>query len=118
VLGGSSGIGLATAKGAKAEGARIVITGRSAPRLEAARAELGGDVRAVALDVTDEAGTRALFDELDHVDHVFITAGAVALDPKLAASRESLRVALDTRFWGAFYAAKFAAPKVGTGGSI
>src|SRR5207302_5834378 len=90
VLGGSSGIGLATAKGAKAEGARIVITGRSAPRLESATAELGGEVKAVALDVADEGGTRALFAELEQVDHVFITAGAVALDAKLAANRESL----------------------------
>ena len=41
VLGGSSGIGLATAKAAKAEGANVVITGRSQQRLDAARAEIG-----------------------------------------------------------------------------
>jgi short-subunit dehydrogenase involved in D-alanine esterification of teichoic acids len=37
ILGGSSGMGLATAKAAKAEGARVVITGRSRERLQAAR---------------------------------------------------------------------------------
>jgi NAD(P)-dependent dehydrogenase (short-subunit alcohol dehydrogenase family) len=118
ILGGSSGIGLATAKAAKAEGARVVITGRSVARLESAKAELGGEIKAVALDVSDEAGTRTLFGDLEQVDHVFITAGAVALDPKLAANRESVSPALDTRFWGAFYAAKFAAPKMRDGGSI
>jgi NADP-dependent 3-hydroxy acid dehydrogenase YdfG len=75
ILGGSSGMGLATAKAAEAEGARVVITGRSPERLQAARAVLGDKVRTVALDVGDEMGTRALFSELDTVDHVFITAG-------------------------------------------
>ncbi len=118
ILGGSSGIGLATAKAAKAEGARVVITGRSPERLRAAQAELGGEVKTVALDVGDEAGTRALFAELERVDHVFITAGAVLFDPKLAPDAESIRPALDTRFWGAFYAAKFAAARMSSGGSI
>lgn len=118
ILGGSSGIGLATAKAALAEGAKVIITGRSRDRLESARAALETDVRAVALDVTDEAGTRALFAGFDHVDHVFITAGTVAFDPKLAPDSTSLRTAIDMRFWGAMYAAKYAAPKMGTGGSI
>ncbi len=118
ILGGSSGIGLATARAAGAEGARVVITGRSPERLQAARAELGDNVKTVALDVVDTVGTRALFNELEHVDHVFITAGAVLFDPKLATEIESVRPALDTRFWGAFNAAKFAAAKMGAGGSI
>jgi len=118
ILGGSSGMGLATAKAAQAEGARVVITGRSPERLQAARAVLGDKVRTVALDVGDEMGMRALFSELDAVDHVFITAGTVLFDPKLATDAQTVRPALDTRFWGAFNAAKFAAPKMSTGGSI
>jgi NAD(P)-dependent dehydrogenase (short-subunit alcohol dehydrogenase family) len=118
ILGGSSGIGLATAKAAKAEGARVVITGRSPDRLQAAKASLGGDVKTVALDVVDEAGTQALFNELERVDHVFITAGAVLFDSKLASASESIRSALDIRFWGAFNAAKFATTRIGAGGSI
>ena len=109
ILGGSSGMGLATARAAQAEGARVVIAGRSRERLQAARAVLGDEVRTVALDIGDEMGTRALFSELGPVDHVFITAGAVLFDPKLAPDAASVRPALDTRFWGAFNAAKFAA---------
>jgi NAD(P)-dependent dehydrogenase (short-subunit alcohol dehydrogenase family) len=118
VLGDSSGIGLATAKAAKAEGARVVVTGRSTDRLKSARTLLGADARTVALDVADEAGTRALFQELDRVDHVFITAGIVVLDSGLAPDSASLRPALDTRFWGAFAAAKYGAAKMRGGGSI
>jgi hypothetical protein len=43
--------------------------------------------------VADEAGTRALFEELDRVDHVFITAGIVVLDSGLAPDSASLRPA-------------------------
>src|SRR5689334_14967358 len=49
ILGGSSGIGLATAKAAQVEGARVIITGRSAQRLQAAQAELGNAARTVVL---------------------------------------------------------------------
>jgi NAD(P)-dependent dehydrogenase (short-subunit alcohol dehydrogenase family) len=118
ILGGSSGMGLATAKAAEAEGARVVITGRSPERLQAVRGVLGDKVRTVALDIGDEIGTRALFSQLDTVDHVFITAGTLLFDPKLAMDVNSSRPALDTRFWGAFNAAKFAAAKMSTGGSI
>jgi NAD(P)-dependent dehydrogenase (short-subunit alcohol dehydrogenase family) len=118
ILGGSSGIGLATARAAAAEGAQVTITGRSIERLESARNELGGNVRTVALDVQDEAGMRALFEGINHVDHVFITAGEIVFDPKLKGDVATVRPALDTRFWGAVNAAKFATPKMGAGGSI
>ena len=118
ILGGSSGIGLATARAALAEGARVTITGRSRERLEAARAALETDVRTVALDVTDEPGTRELFTSFQHVDHVFITAGVVAFDQKLAPETASLRNAIETRFLGALLAAKYASARMGAGGSI
>lgn len=118
VLGGTSGIGLATAKAAQAEGAQVLVTGRSHERLQAAQAELGSGARAVALDVADEAGTRALFEGIGRIDHVFITAGTVALDARLAPDSASLRPAMDVRFWGAFNAAKYGAGKMNAGGSI
>lgn len=95
----------------------MIITGRSQERLRAARNELG-EVRTAALDVEDEEGTRALFSGLERADHVFITAGNVLFDPRLAADPASARPAIDTRFWGAFHAARFAAPKIPAGGSI
>src|SRR5262249_55625691 len=118
ILGGSSGIGLATAKAAQTEGARVIITGRSAQRLQTARAELGDAVRTVALDVADEVGTQSFFQELDHLDHVFITAGTLIRDTRLAPDSATIRPAMDTRFWGALYAARYGAQKMNGSGSI
>jgi len=118
IIGGSSGMGLATAKAALAEGAKVVITGRSEERLRNAREESGAGVRTIALDATDEAGTHALFEELGHVDHVLFTAATLTFDPHLTIDTATLRSTIDTRFWGSYYAAKYAAPKMPPDGSI
>src|SRR5262245_7314875 len=81
VIGGSRGIGLGTAKAAKAHGANVVITGRTANKLSAAQGELGAGVKAVALDSADEAGTKAFFAGLAQVDHLVITAATVQRAP-------------------------------------
>jgi NAD(P)-dependent dehydrogenase (short-subunit alcohol dehydrogenase family) len=118
VIGGSSGMGLATAKAALADGANVVITGRSAERLEAARKELGGTVRAVVADAADEIAMRAVFSELARVDHAFVTAADLLYSPTVTADTTTLRAAIDARFWGAFFTAKYAAPKMPPDGSI
>jgi NAD(P)-dependent dehydrogenase (short-subunit alcohol dehydrogenase family) len=118
VLGGSSGMGLATAKAASAEGAQVVITGRSQEKLNAANAQLPAGSRSAALDVADEAGTRALFEQIGHVDHLFTTAASVTLGAGLATDTEKLRPGMDTRFWGSLYAAKYGAAQMKNGGSI
>ena len=118
ILGGSSGIGLATARAALAEGAQVHISGRAPERLAAAVATLGAGATGHEVDAGDEFATRALFERVGSLDHLFITAGQLVLDAKLAPARETLAPALDTRFWGALYAAKYAAPRMRSGGSV
>ena len=58
ILGGSTGIGFATAKAAIAEGARVTIAGRSPEKLKAASAALSNKVETAALDVNQETAVR------------------------------------------------------------
>ncbi len=118
ILGGSSGIGLATASAALTQHADVIITGRSRERLDSAVRELGSRVRAIALDAGDEAGTGAMFDGIDHVDHIFVSAGGVTPDAALTVEVSAMRPAMDVRLWGAVYAAKYGGRKMGAGGSI
>src|SRR3984957_5180101 len=78
IIGGSSGIGLETARLALAEGALVTIAGRSEERLRRAAASilLGGDrLRFVVADLSDESSIRSLFAGENRVDHVFVPAG-------------------------------------------
>jgi len=64
VTGGSRGIGLAVARGLRAEGARVAIVARHEERLRAAAAELGPEVLAVPADTTDDTAVRAMVEEV------------------------------------------------------
>ena len=73
VIGGSAGIGLETARRARAEGADVILTGRNADRLERAAAEVGARSTA-AFDATDSAALDRFFDGLPaQIDHVMVT---------------------------------------------
>jgi len=75
VIGGTSGIGLAVARQAAAEGADVIVTGRDRERLDAAVAGLPG-ASGFAFDATDHDALTAFFDALpNEIDHVFVAAG-------------------------------------------
>jgi NAD(P)-dependent dehydrogenase (short-subunit alcohol dehydrogenase family) len=83
VMGGSHGIGEATARAFAAAGAEVVITGRSKERLDAAAARIGLPVQTRTLDATDPEAVAAFFSDGETVDHLVLalSPGAVALGP-------------------------------------
>ena len=75
VIGGSAGIGLETARRARAEGANVILTGRNPERLQRAASELGA-LSTAAFDATDPAALERFFRDLPTtIDHVMVTAG-------------------------------------------
>ncbi|HTJ69776.1 MAG TPA: SDR family oxidoreductase [Actinospica sp.] len=119
VLGGSSGMGLATAHAAAGAGAVVTIASSSKERVDAALAELPESCDGVALDVRDEAAVADLFGHVGELDHVVFTAGDQADRRTLAElALDDARRTFDVRFWGAVAVAKYAAPRIRPGGSI
>ena len=74
VIGGSAGIGLETARRARAEGAKVVLAARNPERLKQAATELGA-MSTAAFDAVDPVAIERFFSDLPAIDHVMVTAG-------------------------------------------
>ncbi|HEY6995628.1 MAG TPA: SDR family oxidoreductase [Xanthobacteraceae bacterium] len=119
ILGGTSGIGLATAQAAQREGAAVVVASSRRERLDRALASLPSGAEGEVADVADEAQVRALFERLGAFDHLVFTAGeTLQLEALDAMPLERARGFLNVRFWGAFMAAKYGSLRIRAGGSI
>jgi NAD(P)-dependent dehydrogenase (short-subunit alcohol dehydrogenase family) len=118
VIGGGSGIGFGIARGAAAEGAKVMIASRNAEKIAKAAKSIGGT--SAVLDVGEEANIAKFFKEHTGFDHIAFTAGDMEglsfgllsdLDLTKAAQR------FNTRFWGAVAVAKHGAIHLPPGGS-
>lgn len=118
VLGGSSGIGLETARLARAEGADVTITGRDPSRLEQAAAETGAQ-RTAAFDAFDAAALKRFFDDLPGpVDHVLVTAGGPSYGPLLDMDAAQVTRALSNHIVAALEVARNVVGRMRAGGSL
>lgn len=117
-IGGSSGIGLETARRARTEGADVILTGRNPERLQQAAHDLDA-LSTAAFDVTEQGRLERFFEELPTpIDHVMVTAGgpyyARLADIDLAQASRSL----DEHLWLAVRVARAAAEKMRPGGTL
>jgi NADP-dependent 3-hydroxy acid dehydrogenase YdfG len=87
LIGGSSGIGLETARRAQSEGADVVLTGRNRDRLKQAAQDVGAQ-RVAVFDAYNPAAVQRFFHNLaGPIDHVLVTAGGPTYGPLLEWTR-------------------------------
>ncbi len=122
VTGGTSGIGLATAKRFASEGAYVFITGRRQTDLDAAATELGGNGTAVRGDVAVLADLDHLFDTIKQkkgrLDVLFANAGGGGLAPLGQITEEHFDKTFNTNVRGMLFTVQKALPLMPPGSSI
>ena len=118
VIGGSAGIGLETARRARAEGAEVILVGRNPDRLRKAGLAVGAQ-RSAAFDANDTAALERFFKELpDQVDHVLVTAGGPRYAPLLEMTADDVREAITGHVVLELEVARNAASKMRPGGTL
>jgi NAD(P)-dependent dehydrogenase (short-subunit alcohol dehydrogenase family) len=118
VIGGSAGIGLETARRARAEGAHVIITGRDPDRLKQAALEVGAE-RTAAFDANDAAALKNFFQDLPTpIDHVMVTAGGPSYGPLLEMDTGQVREAISGHVVLGLEVARNAADKIPPGGTL
>jgi NAD(P)-dependent dehydrogenase (short-subunit alcohol dehydrogenase family) len=118
VIGGSAGIGLETARRARAEGADVILTGRNPDRLEHAARDVGAQ-RTAAFDANDSAAVQSFFAGLaEPIDHVMVTAGGPNYGPLLEMELDQVRQAISGHVVCYLDVARNAAAKMRPGGTL
>jgi NAD(P)-dependent dehydrogenase (short-subunit alcohol dehydrogenase family) len=114
VVGGTSGMGRATARAAADAGATVIAAGR---RPVAEREPLP-DVEQAVVDVTDERSVQDLFAGVGALDHLLVSASPGTPGAFLEQDATAARSYLDGKVMGSWTPARYAAPRMSPGGSI
>jgi short-subunit dehydrogenase len=118
VIGGSAGIGLETARQARAEGAKLILAGRNAERLQAAATEVEAE-STKAFDAVDAAALEQFFRDLPGpIDHVMVTAGRPYYGRLLDMDFAEARYTLESHLVLAIQVARHTVHKMRPGGTL
>jgi NAD(P)-dependent dehydrogenase (short-subunit alcohol dehydrogenase family) len=122
VTGGNSGIGLATAKRFREEGARVAISGRDQKTLDEAVKTIGGDVIAVRADVSQVAELEKFYkivgEKFGKIDVLFANAGVAKFAPFADSTEALFDETFDINVKGVFFSIQKALPLLNDGASI
>lgn len=118
IIGGTSGIGRAAAERAASRDAEVIVCGRSRERAEAVATEIGSGTRGTEANLADAESLRTLFDGLDRVDHLVITAADLEYEPFETMDPAIAERVMSTKLLGSFRAVQMALPKMPADGSV
>ena len=116
VLGGTSGIGLATAQAAAAAGAKVTVASRSSDKVNAAIARIGDGAAGAPLDTTNDAALDAFFQQQPEWDHIVVSVAAGRSAGLHDLSVQDAYGNMNAKFWTAYKTAKLA--RISAGGSL
>jgi NAD(P)-dependent dehydrogenase (short-subunit alcohol dehydrogenase family) len=117
VIGRGSGIALAITQAARAQGAQVIVAGRSPEALtEAYKGDPGVTIETV--DLTDDVTINALAERVGKVDHIVTTASARARGLIGELDRDAIRLSFDTKVIGPLMLASAFRERINAGGSI
>src|SRR4051812_27852214 len=118
VLGGSAGIGLETARRARAEGAEVIVTGRNRERLDHAARELGA-LSTAAFDVTDPSALTHFFDDLPKpIDQLMVSGSGPYYAPLAEMDFDEVSRDIDQHLLLPLHVGRHAVGTVRPGGSV
>lgn len=118
VIGGSSRMGLEVARQAAALGAEVILSSRSADKLQAAAAELKSVVQTYAADASKSDEAERLMNNLAPLDHIVVTASSNISASSIIDTSPASAQAAFSRFWLSYHVLHFAPGKVRSSGSI
>lgn len=119
VLGASSGLGLATAKAAALEGAKVIIVSSNQHRINEALKGFPEGTQGYVIDLSKEENIKHFFENIGKFDHLVYTAGEnLNLTDLSETNLEEAKNFFTIRYWGALSAIKYATPNINEGGSI
>jgi NAD(P)-dependent dehydrogenase (short-subunit alcohol dehydrogenase family) len=122
IIGGTSGIGLATAKMLMDGGARVLVTGRSQAGLDSAKKELGKDALVVSSDARSLTDIDALASrvkaEFDTFDLLFVNAGLGLFAPLANTTEATYDEMFNLNTKGPFFAVQKLSPLINQGGAV
>ena len=108
VLGGSSGIGLATGKAAAAAGAKVTLASRSNDRVNTAAMDVGKGAVGVSIDTTNDTALEAFFSKQPEWDHIVVSVAAGRSAGLQDLSLQDAYGNMNAKFWTAYKTARVA----------
>ena len=122
ITGGTTGIGLATAKTFAAEGAKVIISGTNPDTLAKAKTDLGKGVEVIASDASSSSDVQSLFttvrEKFGPIDVLFLNAGIARFAPWDMHSEEDFDLQFAINVKGPWLAIKYGTPVLNEGASI